>query len=314
MQYPLRVLETEDYGENLDWVRYASHDGCPTRINTETPTVVSLCLEHQTDIEDYTTQILNIIHLEGALEDIEDGEYNHFTWDWYNQPDPNLLNLRDSLLQNIPPQAKKPLIDELIVMVDALRAQYNLPVYAGEIPPEWVSGQVLEGGTLVRVGYRYYWSRIDLTAEENTRSPATEEANNSLVRFRLFNQGIPDFPASNITIDRKIVLEQPDMGANKVFKYQGEIVPEVELKFFDFVPGFEIDALDVGDRFSVSNSSYRLIARVIDIRDVLIVIDDTTEPPTVLPDAKRLTWDPEWDAGDWIEDQIVQMRFFVRKK
>ena len=315
MQNPLRTLDIDEDGNLLDWELFATHAGCPTQDSIEYPTIAALCLTRQTDEQDYRSQILNIVFMTGT--DTEEPTYQQVTWDWYNNPDPNLMNSRilGNPLEDINPAIKKPVIDQLTLMVNALRSQYNLPVFAGNTPREWVSGQALEGGTLIRVGFRYYWVRIDLTAVENTRSPVTEEASGSLVRFRLFNQGIPDLPQSNITIDREIVIRQTDMREGRIFRYDGEIVPEVDLKFFDFVPPADVPiaTLQQGDRFSVSNSVYRLIARVTQVSDFLVVIDDTTDPPRVLS-GTRLVFDPEWDAGDWIEEQTVRMRFLITKK
>ena len=315
MQNPLRTLDIDEDGNPLEWELFATHAGCPTRDSIEFPTAASLCLTRQTDEQDYRSQILNIVFMTGT--DTEEPTYEQVTWDWYNNPDPNLMNSRilGNPLADINPAIKKLAIDQLTSMVNALRSQYNLRVFAGETPRQWVSGEALGGGTLVRVGFRYYYVRIDLTAEENTRSPVTEEASGSLVRFRLFNQGIPDLPQSNITIDREIVVRQTDMREGRIFRYDGEIVPEVDLKFFDFVPPADvpIENLQQGDRFSVSNSVYRLIARVTQVSDFLVVIDDTTDPPRVLS-GTRLVFDPEWDAGDWIEEQTVRMRFLITKK
>ena len=314
MQNPLRNLLIDDDG-NLEWELFATHAGCPSHDSIEYPTVAALCLTRQTDEQDYRSQILNIVFMTGT--DTEEPTYEQVTWDWYNNPDPNLMNLRilGNPLEDINPAIKKTVIDQLTSMVNALRTQYNLPVFAGETPRAWVSGKALEGGTLIRVGFRYYWVRIDLTAAENTRSPATEEAAGSLVRFRLFNQGIPTLPNHNITIDREIVVRQTDMREGRIFRYDGEIVPEVNLKFFDFVPPADvpIENLQQGDRFSVSNSVYRLIARVIQVSDFLVVIDSSVKPPRVLS-GTRLVFDPEWDAGDWIEEQTVRMRFLVSKR
>ena len=316
MLYPLRTLEVDDDGNPLEWERLAIHTGCPEIENLEFPTAATLCVSGQSSTEDYRTQILTANFIEGA--DYEEPTYQHLTWDWYNYPDPRLLDMRvpDVVnLTNILPAIRKTFITELKSLADALRAMYNLPRWSGEIPPEWVSGEALSGGTLVRQGYSYYWSRVDLTAEQNTRSPRTEERAGSLVRFRLFNQGQPDLPASNVTLARGIVLNQTDMEADRVFKYQGEIVPLVDLKFFDFVPpdNFPLASLGQGDRFSVSNANYRLIARVVQVSDFLVVIDDTVYPVETLS-GTRLVWDPEWDGGDWIEGETVQMRFLVSKR
>ena len=316
MPFRLSTLDLNDNGNPLAWVRAETHRGCPPVENLEFPAAATLCVTGQTSIEDYRTQILNANFMQG--QDYEEPTYQHLVWDWYNNPDPRLLNMRIAgvvNLTNIYSAIRETLIKELKAMADALREQYHLPRWFGEIPPAWVSGQALAGGTLIRQGYRYYWTRVDLTAEENTRSPMQEESEGSLVRFRLFNQGQPDLPASNVTIERGIVLNQTDMETDRVFKYQGEIVPLVDLKFFDFVPpdGFPIATLNQGDRFSVSNSNYRLIARVVQVSDFLIVIDDTVDPPEVLS-GTRLVWDPEWDGGDWVAGETVQMRFQVSKR
>ena len=313
---PLRYLYLDDEGNPTEWERVGSHSGCPMAENLESPTAASLCVSGQSSTEDYRTQILHVNFMQG--EDYEEPTYASIVWDWYNNPDPRLLMMRVAEvvnLTNIYPAIQDTLIKELKDMADALRAQYHLPRWSGEIPPEWISGQALDGGTLVRQGYRYYWTRVDLTAEENTRSPIDEERAGRLVRFRIFNQGQPELPASNVTIERGIVLNQTDMEADKVFKYQGEIVPLVDLKFFDFVPptDFPIANLQQGDRFSVSNANYRLIARVTQVSDFLVVIDDTVDPPEVLS-GTRLVWDPEWDGGEWVEGETVQMRFLVSKR
>ena len=316
MPFRLSTLDLDDDGNPLEWVRAETHRGCPPVENLEFPAAATLCVTGQTSTEDYRTQILNVNFMQGA--DYEEPTYQHLTWDWYNNPDPRLLMMRVAdvvNLTNIYSAIQSSLIKELKMMADALREQYHLPRWSGEIPPEWVSGQKLAGGSLVRQGYRYYWSRVDLTAEQNTISPIDEESAGRLVRFRLFNQGQPELPASNVTIERGIVLNQTDMEADRVFKYQGEIVPLVDLKFFDFVPptDFPLASLRQGDRFSVSNANYRLIARVVQVSDFLVVVDDSVDPPEVLS-GTRLVWDPEWDGDGWIEGETVRMRFLVSKR
>ena len=84
-------------------------------------------------------------------------------------------------------------------MVDEIRENYNLPILEDDMGVEWQANSDLQGGTLIREVYNYYWTRIDLTSGQNILPPSEDIRH---TRFLPFNQGIMQVPESDIQFNR----------------------------------------------------------------------------------------------------------------
>ena len=77
------------------------------------------------------------------------------------------------------------------IMVDEIRENYNLPILEDDMGVEWQANSDLQGGTLIREVYNYYWTRINLSSAQNIIPPSEDVRHTRFLPFNLRYNGNP---------------------------------------------------------------------------------------------------------------------------
>ena len=288
-EFPRLALLASDYdgGIDIEWHHssYTAFQGCATILAISFPELLSLCWDDKFNGDLPPEQIpVHYIYWAGIHQNAHPGqsEYVESEWDWLNQPDPRtILDSTEDIVSAISSETLLSFVTEARDMVDNVRTYLQRPLAPGELPAEWAPNIPLSGGRLFRQGHRFFWLRINLTAEQNIISPVEDERH---IRFLTFNQGPMELPEVSKVFTRHI----SEVG----------ITPDtVQLETGDDFTSADIERFT---QFYIDGTESRLIGNITH-REYFV----NSRGGQVL----RIRYDPYWEQGEFTGESEVEIGF-----